>query len=78
MPEMVRISPGAHRALAAMAKQSNSSLQRVLEEAIENQRRRLLLEKANAGYAKLRANKKAWREWKRELQNLEATVHDGM
>jgi hypothetical protein len=78
MPEMVRITPSAHRRLVAMAKQMNSSLQEVLEEAIENQRRMLLLENSNAAYAKLRANKKAWREWKRELEQFDETLADGI
>ena len=78
MPEMVRITPGAHRKLAAMARQSNSSLQQVLEHSIEQERRRLLLESANAQYLKLRADKQAWREWKRELGQLDATLSDGI
>jgi hypothetical protein len=78
MPQMVRINPATHRALAALAEQSNCSLQQALEEAIEQQRRRLLLARANAGYARLRANKKAWHNWKRELQQLDATLGDGI
>ncbi len=78
MPEMVRITPLAHRKLVAMARQSNSSLQQVLEHAIEQERRRLLLESANAHYLKLRGNKQAWREWKRELQQLDSTLSDGI
>ncbi|MDQ2824601.1 MAG: toxin-antitoxin system protein [Verrucomicrobiota bacterium] len=78
MPQMVRISPAAHRSLAALAKQSNSPLQEVLEEAIENERRRVLIENANAGYSKLRSDKKAWREWKRELLQWDSTLGDGI
>jgi len=33
-----------------MAKETNSSLQEMLEQAIENQRRRLLLERTNAAF----------------------------
>jgi hypothetical protein len=61
-----------------LAKLTNSSLQQVLDQAIENERRRLLLDEANAGYAKLRANKKAWQEWQGELRPLEATLGDGI
>ena len=78
MPQMVRISPAAHQSLAALAKQRNSPLQQVLEEAIEQQRRLALIESANAGYAKLRADKKMWREWKRELQEWDGTLGDGI
>ena len=58
-----------------MAKETNSSMQEVLDEAIEQQRRRLLLERTNAAYAKLRENKKAWQA---ELRRLDATLSDGI
>jgi hypothetical protein len=75
---MVRINPGTHRALVALAEQCDCSLQQALEEAIEQQRRRLLVERANAAYATLRADKKAWKNWKRELQQFDATLGDGI
>jgi predicted transcriptional regulator len=78
MPQMVRISPAAHQRLAAIAQQTNSSLQQVLEQAIENERRRLLIENTNTAYSKLRSNAKAWREWKRELRQLDTTLGDGI
>jgi hypothetical protein len=41
-----------------MAEQTNTSLQEMLDQAIENERRRLLLERTNLAYSKLRQNKK--------------------
>jgi hypothetical protein len=61
-----------------MAEESNSSLQEMLDQAIENQRRRLLLERANRAYAKLRQDKKAWRAWRSELRELDVTLTDGI
>ena len=61
-----------------MAKETNSSMQEVLDEAIEQQRRRLLLERTNFAYAKLRQNKKAWQAWQAELRQLDATLSDGI
>ncbi len=61
-----------------MAKETHSSLQEVLDEAIENQRRRLLLERTNLAYFKLRQNTKAWRTWQAELRHLDATLSDGL
>ena len=61
-----------------MAKETNSSMQEVLDQAIEQQRRRLLLERTNLAYAKLRLNKKAWRTWQAELRQLDATLSDGI
>ena len=53
-------------------------MQEVLDEAIEQQRRRFLLERTNAAYAKLRENKKAWQAWQAELRQLDATLSDGI
>lgn len=75
MPATVRIGPASHQSPAQMAKETNSSMQEVLDEAIEQQRRRLLLERTNAAYAKLRENKKAWQA---ELRRLDATLSDGI
>jgi mRNA-degrading endonuclease RelE of RelBE toxin-antitoxin system len=78
MPATVRISPAAHQSLRQMAEETNSSLQETLDQAIENQRRRLLLERTNRAYAKLRQDKKAWRAWRSELRELDATLTDGI
>ena len=51
-----------------MAEQTNASLQEMLDQAIENERRRLLLERTNLAYSKLRQNKKAWKAWRAELR----------
>jgi hypothetical protein len=61
-----------------MAEATNTSLQAMLDQAIENERRRLLLERTNLAYAKLRQNKKAWKAWRAELRQLDATVNDGI
>jgi hypothetical protein len=61
-----------------MAKETNSSLQEMLDQAIENQRRRLVIERTNLAYSKLRQNKKAWQAWQAELRQLDATLGDGI
>ena len=61
-----------------MAEETNSSLQEMLDQAIENQRRRFLLERANRAYAKLRQDTKAWRAWRSELRELDVTLTDGI
>lgn len=61
-----------------MAKESNSSLQEMLDQAVEYQRRRLLLERANRAYAKLRENGGEWQTWQAELRQLDGTVADGI
>lgn len=61
-----------------MAEQTNTSLQQMLDQAIEHERRRLFLERANLAYSKLRQNKKEWRAWRAELRQLDATLNDGI
>ena len=61
-----------------MAEQTNTSLQQMLDQAVEHERRRLLLERANLAYSKLRQNKKAWKAWLAELRQLDATLNDGI
>jgi predicted transcriptional regulator len=78
MPATIRISSTAHRSLAKMAEQTNTSLQQMLDQAIEHERRRLLLERTNRAYAKLRQDKKAWKAWRAELRQLDATLNDGI
>lgn len=78
MPATIRISSTAHRSLAKMAEQTNTSLQEMLDQAVENERRRLLLERTNLAYSKLRQNKKAWKAWRDELRQLDATLNDGI
>jgi hypothetical protein len=78
MPATIRISSTSHRSLAKMAEQTNTSLQEMLDRAVENERRRLLLERTNLAYSKLRQNKKAWKAWRAELRQLDATLNDGI
>jgi predicted transcriptional regulator len=78
MPATIRISPAAHRSLTQMAEQTNTSLQEMLDRAVENERRRLLLERTNLAYSKLRQNKKAWKAWRAELRQLDTTLSDGI
>jgi len=78
MPSTVRISAAAHRSLAQIAEQTHTSLQETLDRAIEHERRRLLLERKNVAYLKLRQNKKQWQAWRAELRQLDATLTDGI
>jgi predicted transcriptional regulator len=78
MPSTIRLSSNAHRSLSQIAEETNSSLQETLDRAIENERRRLLLERTNRAYSKLRQNKKAWKAWRAELRQLDGTLSDGI
>lgn len=61
-----------------ISQQENTSIQAVLEKAIENYRRHYILTQTNKAYAKLRENPKAWEEEIKERQNWENTLSDGL
>lgn len=46
--------------------------------ASERLRRRLILERTNAGYAALRANRAVWREVLTEREEWDVTLSDGL
>jgi len=77
MSSTVRINEDTHRALRDLAERENSSLQSVLERAIEEYRRQRFLEAANRRYAALRADKRAWTVEADERKAWDRTVADG-
>ena len=74
----VRLSPRAHALLRQIAEEERQSMQAVLDKAIERYRRERFLHAANADFAALKRDPKAWREelWEREL--WEHTLADGL
>jgi len=60
-----------------MAAQDNASMQAVLDKAIEHYRRERFLQGANADYAALKSDKKAWERELAERQLWERTLADG-
>ena len=67
----IRVSLHVRDVLQELAETSGSSMQAVLEEAIEQYRRQLLLEATNAAYAALRAAPAAWARLEQERQAWE-------
>ena len=75
MAATVRISKETHRVLRELAATDDTSLQTVLERAIETYRRQRFLEEANRQFAALRSDEEAWtielnerREWDRTMK----------
>ena len=67
----IRISLHAHEVLQELAETSGSSMQEVVEQAIEQYRRQQLLEATNAAYAALRAAPEAWAHLEQDRQAWE-------
>lgn len=74
----VRLSPRAHALLRKIADEEQQSMQAVLDEAIERYRRERFLYAANADFAALKRDAKAWREEIRERELWERTLADGL
>jgi hypothetical protein len=74
----VRISPRAHELLRQLAEEEQQSMQAVLDSAIERYRRESFLRGANADFAALKLDRKAWKQGLRDRELWETTVADGI
>lgn len=73
----VRISSRSNQILKEIAKQKGESLQKVLDEAVEEHRRTLILKEANSAYSKLKNDSSLWDEEKQERALWANTLTDG-
>ena len=74
----VRISREMQVALKALASAEGMPMQELLEKAIEDYRRKRMLEAGNEAYAALRKNPKAWEQELAERRLWESTLADGL
>ena len=74
----VRVNRAVHKTLTSLAKETDSSIQTVLREALEAYRREVFLQRTNQAYAELRRDPQAWRAHQKELEAWDKTVEDGL
>lgn len=74
----IRVSRRTRDVLQALAEQYGSSMQAVLEEAVDLLEGQRLLEATNEAYAALRANPAAWQELQEERAEWDVTLSDGL
>jgi predicted transcriptional regulator len=74
----VRITSQARDVLRKLAESEGETMQRVLEKAIQQYRRRHFLEEANAAFAALRADGPAWEAELEERRIWDASLGDGL
>ena len=74
----IRIRATTHRALKELAARSGQSLQDMAEKAIDDYRRKLYLEGANADYSAMNADPRAFAEFKKEIGAWDVTNLDGL
>jgi len=75
---IVRLSQRAHTVLRQIADEEQQSMQAVLDKAIERYRRERFLHAANADFAALKSDPKAWKEELKERELWEHTLADGL
>jgi len=74
----VRLSSEHAKVLRELARQSGEPVQTVLGKAIEELRRKMLLEASNRAYASLRSQSKEWQEEVAERGEWDATLLDNL
>lgn len=74
----IRVSTVTRSTLRALADESGSTVEQVLDKALKLYRRQKLLEETNAAYAALRADPEAWAEVEAERRAWDATLDDGL
>lgn len=74
----VRISSNSYQILKSLSQGKGQSMQSVIDQAIEDLRRRRMLEAANSAFSALKADKKAWKEETAEREMWENTLADGV
>ncbi len=70
----VRISSQSYQILKSLSQDKGQSMQSVIDEAIEDLRRRKILEATNEAFSTLKENKKAWKEELKERGLWENTL----
>lgn len=73
----VRISSTAQRTLQELSKATGRSQTSLLEEAVEELRRKRIFEEANRAFTALKADPRAWAEELEERKAWETTLGDG-
>ncbi len=74
----VRISSDTAKVLRQIAQETGEPMQKVLDRAVEEHRRNLLLKEANRAYAALKQDPEKWRSELEERATWDAALEDGL
>lgn len=78
MSKLIRISDNSYSKLEKIAHYIGQSQQEILEQAIKNLEKEIILKKANNSYATTRKNSQLWQKEQEELTLWETTLRDGL
>lgn len=73
-----RISESDHRVLQELAATTGKQRQQIIHEALDNYQRDRLLDEINAGYSRIREDRKSWSAVKSERRLLGEAGTDGL
>ncbi len=74
----VRISEASRELLRELARHTDSTMQSVIERALEEYRKRLFWNRAEEEFKTMRENPKAWNEEIAEREHWDASLMDGL
>jgi hypothetical protein len=74
----VRISDNSRTILRELAAKEKTSMQAILDKALESYRRQIFLTEVNKAYAALRQDPKTWALVEKERAEWDATLGDGL
>ena len=74
----VRISSQSYQILKELSRDEGQTMQSLIDNALEDLRRRKILEATNQAFARLKANESEWNEELAERELWENTLSDGV
>lgn len=75
----VRVYENTHRILRGLSATQGKSMQEILDQAVEDYRRRMFLEGLNEDFRRLRSDASLWEEHEQEMTLWnESTIADGL
>jgi len=72
-----RISKATHKLLQRLSEEEGTSMQSIIENALEEYRRNKFIEKSNEAYMELRQREEDWAQEKEERETWDKTLQDG-
>jgi hypothetical protein len=74
----VRINRACHAKLQELSEQTQEPMVTILEKAVERYRREQFLKRANAEFARLKKDRRAWKQELQERAAWDSTLSDGL
>jgi hypothetical protein len=74
----VRISSNSYQILKSLSQEEGQTMQSLIDNALEDLRRRKMLEATNQAFARLKADENEWSEELAERELWENTLSDGV